>query len=115
NVFKGFTMQPGSADTDAAALEPAHLRRIDDLPGPFAWPLIGNVLQLNWTRAHRDVEQWSRKYGRLFRMRFGPTRVLVVADHELVGAILRDRPAGFRRPKATADVAAEMGGIPGVY
>ena len=108
-------MYPTGADTDALGVGRKPLRSIDDLPGPSALPLVGNVLQLKMTRVHRDVEEWSKKYGRLFRMRFGPIPVLVVADHEKVGAILRDRPAGFRRPSGTAEVAAEMGGIPGVF
>jgi cytochrome P450 len=108
-------MQSHSAETDAIGIGRRPLRSIDELPGPTAWPLVGNVLQLKWTRAHLDVERWCRKYGRLFRMRFGPIKVLVVADHEAIGAILRDRPAGFRRPSGTAEVAHEMGGIPGVF
>ena len=47
-------------------------------------------------------------------MRFATTPVLVVADPILVGGVLRDRPEGFRRPSATAQVAMEMDGRPGL-
>jgi cytochrome P450 len=41
--------------------------------------------------------------------------VLVVADHQLVTAVLRDRPDGFRRPALTEQIAKEMKGRPGVF
>jgi cytochrome P450 len=91
------------------------LRQIGALPGPFALPLLGNALQLKPSRVHRDVERWCRRYGPLFRMRLGRSTVLVVAGHEEVAAILRDRPDGFRRPKVTADLSLEMGGVPGLF
>jgi cytochrome P450 len=93
----------------------AALRQIKHLPGPFSWPLLGNVPQLDRLRVHQTVEGWARKYGRLFRICFGPTKLLVVADSTLVGAILRDRPDGFRRPAVTARISEEMGGAPGLF
>jgi cytochrome P450 len=93
----------------------APLRQISDLPGPPAWPLAGNLPQLHPLRVHQDVEAWARQYGPLFKMRFGRTPILVVADHALVSAVLRDRPDGFRRPSITAAVSDEMGGKPGVF
>ena len=91
------------------------LRRVLDLPGPRAWPIFGNLLQMKSTRAHHDVEGWSRRYGPLFRIMFGREPILVVARHELVNAIMRDRPEGFRRPTVTQKISQEMGGIPGVF
>ncbi|MBV7535861.1 cytochrome P450 [Duganella sp. sic0402] len=96
--------------TDTAAL-----RHMHDLPGPRPWPLAGNLPQLRPLRVHQDVEAWARQYGGLFRMTFGRTPLLVVADHTLVNSVLRDRPEGFRRPAITASVSDEMGGRPGVF
>ena len=90
-------------------------RDIDQLPGPAAWPLLGNLPQLRPLRIHQDVEAWSRVYGPLFRVRFGRTDIVVLASHALVGAALRDRPDGFRRPAITSAVGEEMGGRPGVF
>ncbi|WP_343733259.1 cytochrome P450 [Duganella sp.] len=94
----------------AAAPRPMH-----ELPGPRPWPLAGNLPQMRPLRIHQDVEAWSRQYGPLFKISFGRTPVLVVASHELVHAVLRDRPDGFRRPSITAHVSDEMGGLPGVF
>lgn len=93
----------------------ATLRPLAELPGPRPWPLAGNLPQLRVLRIHQDVEAWARRYGPLFRISFGRTPLLVVADHELVNAVLRDRPEGFRRPSINAIVSDEMGGRPGVF
>lgn len=94
------------------AAEPRH---ITDLPGPRPWPLAGNLPQITPTRLHQDLEGWARQYGPLFKISFGRTQMLVVASHELVSAVLRDRPDGFRRPSITATVSDEMGGRPGLF
>ncbi|WP_295993039.1 cytochrome P450 [Rugamonas sp.] len=91
------------------------LRAVADLPGPPGWPVLGNLPQMRVERIHRDVEDWTRQFGPLFKLRFGPLPVLVVAGHEAVNAILRDRPDGFRRPRVTANVTAELGGKPGLF
>lgn len=96
----------------AAQLAP---RSMADLPGPRGWPLFGNLPQMTVSRLHRDVEDWARQYGPLFRLRFGALPVLVVARHETVNAVLRDRPDGFRRPRVTAVVSDELGGRPGLF
>ncbi|MYN28870.1 cytochrome P450 [Duganella levis] len=93
----------------------AELRHITDLPGPRPWPLAGNLPQITPTRLHQDLEGWARQYGPLFKISFGRTQMLVVASHELVNAVLRDRPDGFRRPSITATVSDEMGGRPGLF
>jgi len=90
-------------------------RSMDQLPGPRGWPLLGNLPQMKPIRIHRVVEDWSRQHGGLFRIRIGRTPILVVADHELVAAVLRDRPEGFRRPLITAKVSDEMNGRPGLF
>ena len=104
-------MNPPAAPRDADPI----LRRVADLPGPRAWPLVGNLPQLKVTRIHQIVERWCHIHGPLFRLKFARTPVLVVANHRLVAAILRDRPDGFRRPAVTARVSDEMGAAPGLF
>jgi cytochrome P450 len=89
-------------------------RQLADLPGPRTLPLLGNLHQLDRNRVHQTMENWSRQYGSLFRVSLPNADFLVVADHELVGQVLRERPATFRRPTITAEVSLEMGGVPGV-
>ncbi len=93
----------------------AVLRSIDDLPGPRRWPLAGNGFQIHPRQVHQDMERWSHRYGMLYRVTLGSTPMLIVADHELIGQITRARPDGFRRPSMAAELAAEMGGIPGIF
>ncbi len=94
---------------------PVTLRQIADLPGPRGWPLLGNLLQIKPSRIHLDVENWAKQFGTLFRMRLGKTDLLVVADHELLAIMLRDRPNGFRRSPLSGRIASEMGLPQGVF
>lgn len=96
-------------------METPTLRRIQDLPGPRGWPLLGNTLQVTPPRIHLDVEAWADAYGPLFRMRLGRFEQLVIADHELLAGALRDRPDGFRRSPYTSRIGAEMGLPQGLF
>jgi cytochrome P450 len=93
----------------------ATLRRIAELPSPPGWPLVGHVFKVRRARIHRDVEAWAREFGPVFRLKFGRRPMLVVADHELVAAALRDRPDGWRRVPYTAQIGAEMGLPQGLF
>lgn len=86
----------------------APLRELSELPGPPSLPLVGNAFQVNRDLIHQNVEQWARRHGPLFRAFFGPIPVLVVADHELIGAILRARPDDFNRSERLAIISREM-------
>ncbi|HEY9238698.1 MAG TPA: cytochrome P450, partial [Burkholderiaceae bacterium] len=93
----------------------AALREIADLPGPRGLPIFGNAFQVERARLHQNVEAWSRRYGPFFRFKLGPRTLLGIADHEALGAALRDRPDGFRRTKHLENVGLEMGMTPGVF
>lgn len=73
------------------------VRRLQDLPGPRGWPLVGNLPQIRPRQVHRHVEAWARQYGPAFRFRFGARRFLAISDHALIAQVLKDRPDGFRR------------------
>ncbi|CAM3895771.1 cytochrome P450 [Roseateles saccharophilus] len=87
----------------------AALRHFDDLPGPRGVPVFGNLLQIDSTRVHQQVEAWCEDYGPLFKLRLGKRRIVVVGDHELIAAVLRDRPEGFRRTQKLEDIGREAG------
>ncbi|NXC41302.1 CP1B1 protein, partial [Penelope pileata] len=46
-------------------------------PGPFAWPLVGNVLQLG-RLPHLAFARLARRYGAVFQLRLGGRRVVVL-------------------------------------
>ena len=91
------------------------LRSFDDLPGPRGIPWFGNALQVDTPRMHLQLEQWCREYGPMYKLRLVKRRVLVVGDHEVIGAILRDRPDGFSRTSRLEEIWVEMGLMPGVF
>jgi len=99
----------------AKSAQPVFLRDIEDLPGPPGLPLLGNLLQLKPAGIHLQVERWGREYGPFFKFRFGRLPVLAITDHETIGAVLRDRPDGFRRTVRTMQIGREMGFDPGVF
>jgi len=84
-------------------------RRVRDLPGPRGLPLIGNVFQFERPRMHVTLEGWRQAYGDYYRFRNGPREMVVIADPEAIGAVLRDRPDGFARTARLAAIAREMG------
>lgn len=90
-------------------------RPLRDLPGPYPWPVFGNIFSLKPTRIHLDLERLSQQYGDVFRIYFGSSPVLVIAKHTTVNAVLRERPHAFRRPSVTERVSKEMGGMPGLF
>ena len=91
------------------------LRQLKDLPGPRGWPLLGNSLQVTTSRIHLDVERWADEFGSLFRMRLAGGEFLVIADHELLAEVLRDRPEGFSRSPLNRRIGTEMGLPQGIF
>jgi cytochrome P450 len=89
-------------------------RAISDLPGPRGLPLIGNALRLRPHSLHQTAERWSEKYGSVYRLDFGPRRVVVLGDADAINAALRDRPDGFRRWREILEITEEIGEV-GVF
>ncbi len=92
-----------------AAAQPERPRRLAELPGPRGLPLLGNLLQVQPHRFHRQLEEWHAVYGDTFRVSMGGRRFLVVADPGAISAALRDRPAVINRSERLVANAAEMG------
>jgi cytochrome P450 len=91
------------------------VRRFDDLPGPRRVPIFGNLLQIEATRVHQQLERWSAEYGPFFRLQLGKRRVIAVSDHDVIATVLRDRPEGFRRTTRFEEVWTELGLPNGVF
>ena len=84
-------------------------RRIKDLPGPPGLPVLGNALQVKSETLHQQAEQWTRKYGSVFRFRIAARQFVVMSDPEMIAAVLRDRPDGFQRTARLNETSREMG------
>ena len=93
----------------------APLRRLQDLPGPAGWPVLGNLPQVEPARFHLQLGEWAREHGRFYKLRMANRLLLVAADHAAVAAVLRDRPEGFRRTDRLEAVGLEMGLKPGLF
>ena len=104
-----------SATPSATPITQHTLRRFDDLPGPRTLPYFGNLLQIEPSRLHLQLEHWCEVYGPVFRLKLGPRRIIVVSDHELIATALRDRPDGFRRTAKLEQVWTELGLLGGVF
>ena len=106
---------PHPAPAAKAAVTPAALRRIADLPGPKGLPLLGNALQFRSPSLHLELEAWAAQYGPYYQLRAAGRRILVVSDHQVVASVLRDRPAAFSRTARLREIGQEMGLQPGVF
>ncbi len=110
-------IEPGGSQAlppEPAAPPSRPLRRWQDLPGPRAWPLIGNRLQFKPAGLHLQLEQWCREHGPYYRLWLGGP-VLVVAEHVVIAAVLRNRPDVFQRTPRLNQVWTEMGLPPGIF
>lgn len=107
-------MEPTTLDRPASPA-PSGTRRLEDLPGPRGIPVLGNLLQIDAPRMHRQLEDWCAEFGPFFRLKLGKTTMLIVGDHQVVAAMLRDRPDGFNRTSRLEAVAKEMGLKPGLF
>ena len=101
-----------SITTPASTSSPRALR---DLPGPRAWPWVGNSLQVDRHRVHQQLEAWSRRYGPLMRVDLAGMEMMVVSDHAVIAAALKARPDQFRRPSRMQAIVREMGIADGVF
>ena len=109
----------GAIFVDVSALKgaprrTAPTRSLDELPGPRALPLIGNLHQIDATKAHLVMQGWAEKYGPIYQIRMGPRRVVVTSDPRLINDALRARPEIFRRSANMDAIISEIG-IKGVF
>jgi len=100
-------------DTAASRIRELHadaaaLRTLDDLPGPRAIPLLGNALELKSKELHRILGRWAEQFGPMFVFRVATTRILAVADADVIQHLLRDRPERFRRWRKIEEIASDI-------
>src|SRR5450631_1021392 len=83
--------------------------RMRALPGPWRWPVAGNMLQLAPGAVHRTLEDWALRYGPVYRMRFGAYRALGISHPGLIELVLRHRPLLFSRSPRISGLINELG------
>jgi len=64
---------------------------------------------------HRRLERWADRHGPVYRLRIGPSRLLVLSEPDTILAVLRARPEGFSRSVRLRRVALELGLKDGVF
>jgi len=106
---------PNSLPASPLALTPKPARQIADLPGPRGLPLLGNALAFRSPTLHLALEAWAVQYGPYYQLRAAGRRILVLSDHQVVAAVLRDRPAAFSRTARLREIGQEMGLQPGLF
>ncbi|GBF96779.1 cytochrome P450 [Raphidocelis subcapitata] len=72
-------------------------------PGPFALPLIGNLVPILKYGLHEYLDMCRRKYGRIFKIYLGSAHFFVVADPEVARAVNNRLVDRFIGPQLSAD------------
>src|SRR3954471_11733873 len=90
------------------------MKTVRDLPGPKGLPLLGNLLELDLKRLHRQLEGWANQFGTIYVFQIASKPVIVFTDPEHNQTILRNRPKIYRRLGSIEPVFKEMG-ISGVF
>ncbi|KAL2101316.1 hypothetical protein ACEWY4_003077 [Coilia grayii] len=53
-------------------------------PGPKRLPILGNLLQLDLQKPYETLCEFSKKYGSIFTVHFGPQKMVVLAGYKTV-------------------------------
>ncbi|GLJ22384.1 hypothetical protein SUGI_0421360 [Cryptomeria japonica] len=70
-------------------------------PGPFAWPIIGNLNQLR-KLPHRDLDKLGKKYGPIMMLKLGSVRTVVVSSSAMAKEFLKTHDIVFASRPASA-------------
>eukprot|EP00884_Botryococcus_braunii_P016298 jgi/Botrbrau1/3351/Bobra.0048s0045.1 len=64
-------------------LRPLGRWKLRHLPGPPQSWLVGNLLTIFAQGVHNAYHKWSKEYGKIFKVQFGPLSLVVVTDAEV--------------------------------
>ncbi|XP_041828819.1 cytochrome P450 1B1-like [Melanotaenia boesemani] len=77
-----------------ACLWVRNLRLKRRLPGPFAWPVVGNALQLG-QKPHITFTKLAKKYGNVYQIRLGCSDIVVLNGDQTIRQALVQHSAEF--------------------
>ncbi|XP_076155855.1 cytochrome P450 1C2 [Alosa pseudoharengus] len=77
-----------------ACLWVRNLRLKRRLPGPFAWPVVGNAMQLG-QMPHITFSKLAKKYGNVYQIRLGSSDIVVLNGHTAIRKALLQHGAEF--------------------
>ncbi|XP_075209674.1 cytochrome P450 1B1 [Chanos chanos] len=69
-----------------------HLKK--KLPGPFAWPLVGNAMQLG-QMPHVTFSKLAKKYGNIYQIRLGCNDIVVLNGYTVIRQALIEHSTEF--------------------
>lgn len=84
-------------------------KTLEDLPHPKGWPLLGNFPQINTTKLHQVLEDWSKEYGDVYRFSIAGKVFVVISNPDTVKDLLRRRPKSLNRTSSLEQVFKELG------
>lgn len=65
--------------------------RLPSPPGPRPLPIIGNIHQAPKTYRERAYHEWTKIYGPIYKMQYGPQSVIILGDYETAHQLLDKR------------------------
>ena len=68
---------------------------LDELPGPKAYPLIGNVHQLDMKKLFINATDLAKQYGGIYKLRLFTKHVVLVSDERFIHDVLVKQSADF--------------------
>lgn len=93
----------------AAATPTLPVRSVDSLPGPRGWPLFGSAFAFDARHAPRILEDWARRYGKVYKVNLAGRTLIVMSDHEAAMKAMRERPDAYTRARIIRPIFEELG------
>ncbi|KAL8523185.1 hypothetical protein ACS0TY_013235 [Phlomoides rotata] len=84
---------------------PGHRRKSKLPPGPYPFPIIGNILQLG-KKPHQSLAKLSQTYGPLMHLKLGSLDIFVVSSPKIAKQILQLHDHAFPGRMASAATTA---------
>ena len=80
------------------------IKGISVMPGPKKVPLLGNLYQMQKAggmhKFNHALELFQKQYGKIFRLKLGPERMVIISDPDLIEEVYRQEGKYPRREKS---------------